>query len=370
MSKEIYNNYNDILDNPNLNNYKNVIYDNLTNVDSHGLNGKYGSQIVLLTFLNKDGSIEEDKIEERTFTMILREPFKLSLSMKQPSDSPYVSMVKEFQSQNKKRCSYSSVNFDTKKLNYTELAKSQSLFDPINLTDDYSIKMYSGTEHPIFTLNGRIYMDRTIFRPIQENINDNYEYTINLLTNILKCILPEKVNDEKTIKQFAEKFNTGVITQAFDSAGFLKYMVGGEFAAGVAINGLSDYSKHITNMSEGTYGTNLVSFSIPWLFGNIATFGSTNVNTKDKTDENGNVVKDDNGNNVKIKYGNTLKTKCFIKHFDYKLSKEYYVEKIIKNGIERITRYPSYIDINLTLESTQIPSFNTWKNNWLKEFPE
>lgn len=374
MNKNIYDNYENIISKPQKNDYKSVIYDNLSNINNYGLNGKYGSQIVILTFMNERGEIEGN-INENVFTMILREPFKLSLSMKQPADSPYVSMLKEFQKTNKQRCAISGIDEVSDgqyNLDRQKMTKLKRLYDPINITDDYSIKMYSGTEHPTFTLNGRIYMDKTIFRPIQDekNIKTNYDYTKKLISKILQCILPKKLNNDEALQSLMQKFDSSVVTATLDKVGLLKYFVAVNQGYHIIENGgIKEYSKYIDSIDEGTYGTNLVSFSIPWLFGNIATFGSkNNLNSANKLDKDGNPIKTENNENVKINYGNVLKTKCFIKHFDYKISKEYYVEKTITNGEHIDERFPAYIDINLTLESVQIPSYNTWTTCWLKDY--
>lgn len=353
--------FDSVLKHPDKEGFQNIIYDQLSQINSYGLESRYGSQIALLTFLDKRGKVDKNSVASKTFSMLLREPFKLSLSTKSPADSPYVSMVKEFQNANKKRNAFTLFSNPNGTIDSSKLTP----YDPINLVDDYSLKLYSGTEHPTFNLAGRIYMDKTLFKPLQD-VPSNYIYAVSLLLNLVSCILPTKDSDEEIITKFATKFESAFSNSLLEKTGILKWLLGAS-AAKMAFSGkngaITNISNAIEQVNEGTYGNNMVSFCIPWLFGNNIALGSSSRNTSKQTNDNG-------GQDI-INFGNLLKCKCFVKHLDFKLSREYYVENTItineKNEKEMSSyRMPSYIDINVTLESAEIPSVKTWMKNWLR----
>lgn len=341
---------------------KNIIYDNLSNINISGLQGKHGSQIALMMFLNHQGNVEGD-IRDSVFSLLLREPFKISLSTKSPTESPYVTLKNDLISKTKK---YTSAGIIT---NYDEeagdnLYKDKDLYkaySPINITDDFSIKMYSGTNHPNFNLNGRLYFDRTLFKPLELNKNEthlsNFEYIANFISKLITCVLPSNSkNGALDFDWVKDRLGTLAGGYAID-----KTTIGKLFAAGKLMKDNNfDFDKISSNfneINEGTYGTNIVSFCVPYLFGNIATFGNKAINDSfDKAND---------GENT-IDLGRMFNMKCFVKHFDFKLSKDNFVLKTIDtNGKETITKYPSYIDVNITLESVEIPSVKKWVENWV-----
>lgn len=349
--KNLHDDYQNAIKYPQQNDYRNIIYDNISNVNSYGLDSKYGSQIALLTFLDDKGNIID---ANGIYNLILREPFKVSLSTKTPVDSPYVSLVNDIQKDAKKMA--------TMALIYDNV--DEDLYTPIALSDDYTYKTYAGTTNPTFNLNCRIYMDKTIFKPITNE--NNYIYSMNFLKDLLGCILPKSRTKggevEETLKILAEKYAYNIAYNAASDIEFRKInlptlAVGTKIATEMISKGITEAKETLNNISEGTYGANLVSFCIPWLFGNLKTFGSTN-NEKFK----GMV----DGKYIEIDYGRMFETKCFVKNVNLKLSKEYYVERIIapKYGVDT-KRYPSYIDIDITLESVNIPSTKSWLKNWI-----
>jgi len=337
---------------------KNVIYDNLSNINISGLQGKHGSQIALMMFLNHQGNVEGD-IRDSVFSLLLKEPFKISLSTKSPTESPYVTLRNDFISKTKKYTSagimtnYDNVDGD----NLSDNKELYKAYSPINITDDFSIKMYSGTNHPNFNLNGRLYFDRALFKPLDLYNKDTYlsnvNYIANFITRLINCVLPSNsTNGAIDFGWIKDRLGTLAGGYAIENTTI------GKLFAGTVLFSKSNFnfdtlSSNFNSINEGTYGTNIVSFCVPYLFGNIAAFGN----------ESNNKAKD---GEKTIDLGRMFNMKCFVKHFDFKLSKDNFVLKTIDtNGKETITKYPSYIDVNITLESVEIPSVRTWITDWV-----
>lgn len=340
---------------------KNIIYDNLSNINIIGLQGKHGSQIALMMFLNHQGKVEGD-IRDSVFSLLLREPFKISLSTKSPTESPYVSLRNDFISKTKKYTSAGIMTNYEKDDGKDDKDKDiYKTYSPINITDDFSIKMYSGTNHPNFNLNGRLYFDRALFKPLDLYNNNtdlsNVNYIANFIMKLINCVLPSNsTNAALDFKWVTDKLGTIANGYVIDKTKLGKLFAGEELLRNSDFN-LDKISENFNNINEGTYGTNIVSFCVPYLFGNIAAFGNKTIdNSLDKAKDG----------EKTIDLGRMFNMKCFVKHFDFKLSKDNFVLKTIDtDGKETITKYPSYIDVNITLESVEIPSVKKWIENWV-----